>query len=117
MIIVVFFLVVGQVNFYIDPEQTQTQANGKNKAFTSSSTKFFNDEKRESEKENAKKRDLAKGTSKMLFKIMTNGSYFGEVDIIFRRKRVYDLITASDCDMYILSRTVGRIYYRNSRTS
>lgn len=43
----------------------------------------------------------------MLFKIMTNGSYFGEVDIIFRRKRVYDLITASDCDMYILSRTVA----------
>lgn len=36
---------------------------------------------------------------------MTNGSYFGEVDIIFRRKRVYDLITSSDCDLYILSRT------------
>lgn len=44
-------------------------------------------------------------TGKLLFKIMTNGSYFGEVDIIFRRKRVYDLITGSDCDLYILSRT------------
>ena len=44
-------------------------------------------------------------SDKLLFKIMTNGSYFGEVDIILRRKRVYYLVTASDCDLYILSRT------------
>lgn len=44
-------------------------------------------------------------SKKVLYKIMTNGSYFGEVDIIFRRKRVYDLVTTTDCDLYILSRT------------
>jgi hypothetical protein len=51
------------------------------------------------------KSDNPLDSKKVLYKIMTNGSYFGEVDIIFRRKRVYDLVTTTDCDLYILSRT------------
>lgn len=105
----VFFLVVGQVNFYVDFEQTQTAQNGgKSNKFYASSTKFFNDEKREQNSEGTSKKDSAMiKNNKLLFKIMTNGSYFGEVDIILRRKRVCDLVTALDCDLYILSRTVG----------
>lgn len=74
------------------------------KAFRSQTVRFFGDEKN---KEGAKsiKQQSFQSSDKLLFKIMTNGSYFGEVDIIFRRKRVYHLATASDCDLYILSRT------------
>lgn len=81
----------------------------------SSTTKFFNDEKKDNKEGLGKAKESAKG--KLLFKIMTNGSYFGEVDIIFRRKRVYDLVTASDCDFYILSRTVNSVinHLRNLR--
>lgn len=95
-------MVVGQVNFYIDENLTQSKS--RNKAFVTAQTKFFNEDKKDNK--NSEKSKLLETTKgKMLFKIMTNGSYFGEVDIIFRRKRVYDLVTAMDCDFYILSRT------------
>jgi CRP-like cAMP-binding protein len=108
----VFFLVSGQVNFYVGHLDTDQAAgissvgspspNRRGRGLQSMNTRFFNDEKKPSGgAENEK--SLTHG--KLLFKIMTNGSYFGEVDIIFRRKRVYDLVTGSDCDLYILSRT------------
>jgi hypothetical protein len=102
--------VVGQVNFYFDIQGSQTQSNGRNTRYYASSTKFFNDEKRDQSMSapNKKKNENIKDGRRVLFKIMTNGSYFGEVDIIFRRKRVYDLIAATDCDLYILSRTVNK---------
>ena len=40
------------------------------------------------------------------FKSMTNGSYFGESDIILRRRRNCTVVASTDCDMFYLSRTV-----------
>ena len=42
----------------------------------------------------------------LLFKQMTNGSYFGEIDMIFGRRRNSSVVATTDCDMYTLSRTV-----------
>ena len=42
----------------------------------------------------------------LLFKQMTNGSYFGETDIIYSRRRNCSVVATTDCDMYTLGRTV-----------
>lgn len=107
----------GQVNFYIgqvDPEQGKISSSplqpssssppSRLKGFRSQTVRFFGDEKNKEASKSIKQTSF-QSTDKLLFKIMTNGSYFGEVDIIFRRKRVYFLATASDCDLYLLSRT------------
>jgi CRP-like cAMP-binding protein len=38
------------------------------------------------------------------FKTMTNGSYFGETDILLRRRRSVSVIATAECDMFYLSR-------------
>ena len=132
----VFFLVDGQVNFFIDYElahvHKQTGTKGDNFYNTNSKYNYNNEnilesenngldsenieqnqnqsgagnlERKESNMNSEAKVKKEKRNTKLLFKIMTNGSYFGEVDIIFRRKRMHDLITATDCEFYILSRT------------
>ena len=46
---------------------------------------------------------------RMVYKLLTNGSYFGEGDIIKRRGRMSKAVGLSDCHMYLLSRTVSRV--------
>lgn len=38
------------------------------------------------------------------FKGMTNGSYFGEEDILLRRRRVYSVVATEETEAYYLSR-------------
>lgn len=40
------------------------------------------------------------------FKTMKNGSYFGETDIMLRRRRTCNVKAHTDCDAFILTRTV-----------
>ena len=35
---------------------------------------------------------------------MVNGSYFGEIEIIFDKKRAYSAYCESDCELYTISR-------------
>lgn len=44
----------------------------------------------------------------IIFKTMTNGSYFGDTDIIQRRRRNCNLVATSECDCFTLSRTVKK---------
>ena len=116
---VVFFLVEGQVNFYVhvqkEKDSIEAALNAGEKPNASlklknTSGKLFSEDSQKLNKVSAMSSELRidntnLDSKKVLYKIMTNGSYFGEVDIIFRRKRVYDLVTTTDCDLYILSRT------------
>jgi hypothetical protein len=44
---------------------------------------------------------------RMVYKLLTNGAYFGEGDIIKRRGRMSKAQALCDCNMYLLSRTVS----------
>lgn len=35
---------------------------------------------------------------------MINGSYFGEIDIILNRKRIFHAICETECELYYISR-------------
>lgn len=53
----------------------------------------------------------------ILYKMMTNGSYFGDLDIITKSKRTDRVLATTNCDMYTLSRSVGAVHRRTTRIS
>lgn len=64
------------------------------------STINHNNEKVQENKENNKQ--IHSKTVK--FKSMINGSYFGEIDIIKNRKRVFSAVCEVECELYYLPR-------------
>ena len=46
---------------------------------------------------------------KFIYKMMTNGSYFGETDFFANRGRLSNAQALTDCHLYTLSRTVSRV--------
>lgn len=92
-----------------------------NNSNMSQTKKFFEDEKldfdnfmSERNKENNQNKSLRKKLSNLSsvtnFMTMTNGSYFGEVEIILRKRRTCMLVAATECDMFFLSRMVSKFF-------
>ena len=101
----VIFLTSGTVNFIIDNNlvigedaekttvrQRKLDKKIKKKENVKNYSKFFN----------TKKQNI------LIFKRMKGGSYFGETDILLKRRRTCSLVAQTDCEAFTLSRKVKK---------
>lgn len=122
----IYFLVEGKVNLAIRAKRQKrfklssfNMSNFLNQSNLSQARKFLEDEKQDLEnfllevkarktlKESKTLRNKISKSSEIInFMTMTNGSYFGEIEIILRKRRTCMVIAATECDLFYLSRMV-----------
>jgi len=104
----VFFLVKGKASFMLEPIKPSTGTAGKShRNIYHKLNQQHNANIHSRNEDETLKSYIQNEESMVLFKMMTNGSYFGETDLILRRRRGHTIVAASKCDMYIINRTVN----------
>lgn len=97
----VYFLIEGKVKFVIEYESYDSHKHG---GIVKKKTNRWEGTDDTKEKQTLKKM-FDETTDKIIqFKTMTNGSYFGETDILLRRRRNYGLIATEESHMFYLPR-------------
>jgi len=97
----IILLVKGQVKFFI----SNLIEDSEEEALTTFQKTVFKLKRQQEEKNKTKKiYDPTSDKKIVIFKVMESGSYFGDVDIYFKRRRTCGAIASSECEGFTLTR-------------